>query len=118
MSKVHILVEVSIHEGKLDAFKALAEKMTAGTQSESGALGYEWYFSDDQKRCRLLETYADADALLAHFMGPVVQQFVPQMLQHSRVDGFEVYGDPGGNAAAMLGGFGAEIFQYWNGLQR
>lgn len=118
MSKVNILVELSIHEGKLDAFKALAEKMTAGTQSESGALGYEWYFSADQKRCRLLETYADADAVLAHFMGPVVQQLVPQMLQHSAVDRFEVYGDPGAKATAMLGGFGAEIFHYWNGVRR
>jgi len=55
---------------------------------------------------------------MAHFTGPVVQELVPKLIQHMRVDGFEVLGEAGPKAAAMLAGFGAEIFQRWQGLSR
>jgi len=64
----------------------------------------------------LIETYVDADALLAHFAGAAVQQGVPKMITTADVSGFQVYGDPGPKAKEMLGGFGAEIFSYWHGV--
>lgn len=115
---VYVLVELTIHEGMLDAFEGVAQQMIAGSQKEPGTLGYEWHLSEDRRRCRLLETYQDANALLAHFTGPVVQQLVPAVLQLSKVDRFEVYGDPGPQAASMLAGFGAAIFPRWHGLGR
>jgi quinol monooxygenase YgiN len=44
MSKqmVQFNVDLTINEGKLDAFRNIAEAMTAGTQKEPGALAYEW----------------------------------------------------------------------------
>src|SRR5579864_7858880 len=102
MSTVYFLVELTVHEGKLDEFKGIAQEMNAGSQSEPGTLGYEWYFSEDGKRCRLVETYATADDVQAHIAGPVVQQLVPKLLQQATLDRFEVYGDPGPKAAAML----------------
>lgn len=92
--------------------------MTAGSESEPGTLGYEWFFNPDATRCRLLETYVDADAVLAHFTGPVVGQLVPELAQLCRVDRFEIYGDPGAKVAQMAGGFGVQIFSYWAGLTR
>ena len=81
-------------------------------------LGYEWFASGDGKRFRLVETYANAGAVEAHFMGPVVQQWVPKLAAVCAVDGFEIYGDPGAAVAEMAGGFGAVIFQYWLGIDR
>ena len=115
---VHILVQLTIHDGQQDALRSVAQEMTAGSQAEAGTLGYEWYFSVDGKQCRLLETYADAGALLAHFNGPVVQQLVPKMLPYVSLDAFEVYGDPGAEAGAMLANFGARVFAHWRGLKR
>jgi hypothetical protein len=43
---------------------------------------------------------------------------VPKLIEQSRLDRFEVYGDPGVDAHAMLAGFGAEIFQSWHALSR
>jgi len=114
----HLLVELTIHNGQLDAFQSVAKEMIAGSQVEAGTLGYEWFLSSDRKRCRLLESYSSADALLAHFTGPVVQQLVPKMMQHVTLDRFEVYGDPGPKAAAMLANFGAQVFEHWEGLNR
>ncbi len=115
---VYILVEATINDGNLDALEGVVEEMLAGSQKETGTRGYEWHLSADRKRCRLLESYADANALLAHFKGPVVQQLVPKLLEHCKVDRFEVYGDPGAEARAMMAAFGTEIFDRWKGLGR
>lgn len=116
--RVYVLVELTVQEGKFADFENIAQHMTAGSQNEAGTLGYEWHLSRDRKRCRLLETYADANALLTHFQGPVVQQLVPKALESAAVDRFEVYGDPGAEATAMLANFGAQIFDHWRGLDR
>jgi quinol monooxygenase YgiN len=116
--KVYFKVSLKIHEGKLAAFEETAKTMVAATRKEPGALGYEWYFSGDRKSCRLIETYANADAALAHCNGPVVQELVPKLLALSDPDGFEVYGDPGPQVTAMLAGFGAALFAWRHGLER
>jgi len=117
MSKQVLLnVSLEIREGKLEAFQAIAKEMVEVSRKEPGTLGYEWYLSGDSKRCQLIETYVDADALLSHFAGPAVQQGVPKLITTADVSGFQVYGDPGPKAKEMLGGFGAEIFSYWHGV--
>lgn len=118
MSKqtVGLVVDLTIHEGKYDAFESLAQEMIAGSRKEPGTLGYEWYLSSDQRSCRLVESYKDADAVLTHFTGPVVQVMVPKLLEVSSLTGFEVHGDPGAKATEMLAGFGAQIFLPWHGL--
>ena len=115
---VYLLVEVTINDGQFDLFEGVAREMTAGSQKEPGTLGYEWFLSADHKRGRLIETYADANAVLAHFTGPVVQQLVPKALAHGRIDRFEVYGDAGPEAGAMIATLGAEFFAFWQGIGR
>lgn len=115
---VRFAVSLSIHEGKLDAFKSIAQELMAGTRTEAGSLGYDWYLSSDQKRCRVLETYADENAVLTHLTGPVVQTLVPKLLEVVSVNGFEVYGNPGGKASEMLAAWGAETFEFWDGLRK
>jgi quinol monooxygenase YgiN len=120
MSKqaVRFVVDLSIHEGKLDQFESIARSMIASTQAEPDALDYDWCFSNDHRRCRILETYVDANAVLAHMTGPAVQVFIPRMLEVSTISRFEVYGDPGPKAAKVLVGVGAEIFDIWDGIKR
>jgi quinol monooxygenase YgiN len=119
MSKtVRFAVNLTIHEGKFDEFTGIAQAMIASTRKEPGALGYDWYFSSDRKRCRLLETYTDAAAVQAHIAGHAVQDLVPKMLEVSTIAGFEVFGDPGPEAAKILTGLGAEIFPLWRGLEQ
>jgi quinol monooxygenase YgiN len=49
--RVRFNVDITINDGKLDAFQAIAQTMIAGTQKEPGALGYDWCLSADHKRC-------------------------------------------------------------------
>jgi len=116
-STVRFTVELTLHEGKFDEFTGIAQDMLACSKKEPGTLGYDWYFSEDRKQCRLLETYVDPNAMQAHMAGPAVQQGVPKLLQVSDISGFEVYGDPGA-AGDTLRGFGAQIFGLWRALGR
>ncbi|HXW93439.1 MAG TPA: antibiotic biosynthesis monooxygenase [Terriglobales bacterium] len=115
---VRLNVALTVNNGKQAAFEEIARAMLAGTRIEPGALAYDWHFSADRKRCRLVETYVNAEALVAHLKGPVVQQFVPRMVEVSKVDRFEVYGDPGPEGTQMLALFGADIFSDWQSLDR
>ena len=115
---VRLNVALTISDGELAAFEDIARTMIAGTRKEPGALAYDWHLSADRKHCRLVETYLNAEALVAHFKGPVVQQLVPQLVEVSSVDRFEVYGDPGPEGTRMLASFGAAIFLDWHSLDR
>jgi len=115
---VRFAVNLTVNEGKLEAFKRVAQELIAGTRTEAGSLGYDWYLSSDQKHCRVLETYADENAVLTHLKGPVVQRLVPKLLEVASVNGFEVYGNPGAKAAEMLATWGAATFEFWDGLKK
>jgi quinol monooxygenase YgiN len=117
-NQVHLNVALSINEGKFDAFQKTAQAMTAGTDQEKGAVTYHWYLSPDRKSCRLIETYRDADALLAHFKGEVVQKLVPQLLESTSLVNFEVCGQPDPEAAKMLTSMNAKMFSFWKGINR
>src|SRR5271168_3447917 len=112
---VRFTVDLTIHDGKLEEFQGIAQTLVAGSEKEPGTLGYDFCLSADRRRCRLLETYTDANAALAHLTGPVVRELVPKILGVASLNAFEVYGDPGPKAAQMLAGFGAEIFPLWRG---
>jgi quinol monooxygenase YgiN len=85
---VRFTVDLTIKEETFNEFEGIARAMIAGSQKEPGTLGYDFFLSGDRKRCRLAETYADADAVLAHFKGPVVQELVPKLLETSSLAGF------------------------------
>jgi quinol monooxygenase YgiN len=115
---VYFIVDLTIVEGRVDEFQAIAEEMVAGTQTEPGALGYEFYLDADRRQGRLIEIYSDSDAALAHCKGRVVQELVPKLLSVSSLAGFSVYGDLSAEAADVLTQGGAKLFQQWRGFNR
>ena len=117
-TRVYFHLTIKIHEGKVEAFRKIVDEMTALTKEEPGALGYEWYLSADDTSCRLVETYADQAAVMAHITGTAVRDVLPQLLQVSSITSFGVYGDPGAEAGASLTAAGAEVFQQIAGIVR
>lgn len=115
---IRLTVNVLVNEGQMDEFESIAQIMTAGSNSEPGTLGYEWFAGGDGRHFRLVEAYADASAVEAHFMGPVIQQLAPQLAAVSKTESIEFYGDPGPKVREMASGMGAVVFQYWIGMDR
>ena len=117
-SRIRLLVEFDIHEGKFADFQAVAKKMVEVSEAEPGTLAYHFLLAADRKRGRLVEGYTDAAAITAHFAGPAVQQLVPQMMQVATPTRMEIYGDPGPQVTAMAASFGAQVFTAWEGFDR
>jgi len=115
---VRFMVSFTINNGKAADFERVAREMTALTEAEPGTLAYDWFLSADRSQCRLYESYVDGNAVVAHLSGVVVQELVPKLLETSALSGFEVYGDPGPQAGAMLAALGAGVFQPWLSIAR
>ena len=73
---------------------------------------------NSRRTLALAQRASDANAVLAHFKGPAVQQFVPKLLESSSISSFEVYGDPGPEVTKMVAAFKAEIFLPRHGVSR
>jgi quinol monooxygenase YgiN len=116
--RIRLLVDFEIHEGKFSEFEAVAKQMVAVSEQESGTLAYQFVLSSDRKRCRLVEGYTDIAAIAAHFDGPAVTQFVPQLIEFCSPVRMEFYGYPGTHVTAMAAAFGAEVFTAWHGFDR
>ena len=117
-NRVRLLVDLKIHDGKLDEFEQIAKQMVAVSEQEPGTLGYNFLLSTDRASCRLVEGYTGVDAITAHFNGPAVLQLVPRMLQVATPTRMEIYGDPGPKVTTMAAAFGAQIFISYCGFDR
>jgi quinol monooxygenase YgiN len=51
----------NIANDKLGEFKELAQKAVVAVRGESGALQYDWFLSDDQTKCVVLEKYVNSE---------------------------------------------------------
>ena len=116
--RIRVMVDLEIQAGKLAEFEAIAQQMVAVSEQEPGTVGYHFLLSADHTRCRLVEGYADIAAITAHFDGPAVTQFVPQLVQVATPVRMEVYGYPGPRVTALAAAFGAEVFTAWQGFDR
>jgi quinol monooxygenase YgiN len=115
---VRLAINMMVNENQLEAFQSIAKSMTEACKAEPGTIGYEWFADRDGKRFRLMETYVDANAVVAHFQGSVVQEWLPKLAVHCTVEGVELYGNPGPKGTELALGLGAVIFPYRLGLDR
>jgi len=114
MEKIELsAVFPSIAAADLAEFKEVAAAALELTIPEPGALQYDWYFSEDETRCEVRETYADSDALLAH-MGNAGEK-VGRLIELG--GGFEVsvFGHPSAELAEAISVFNPTVYGYFQG---
>jgi len=78
----------TVHEGKLDEFKALGEQMVEKTRSEDDVVFYGFSFSGQRAHCR--EGYKSAGGILKHLEN--VDELLQQALKIANLDLLEVHG--------------------------
>ena len=92
MSEITLLVEIDIHEGKTEAFRAAVSALVASVQAnEPGALRYDFYISDDGRRDWNVEVFEDSEAVIAHMEN--VRDLLPELLATATFTRIEVLGD-------------------------
>ena len=77
-----------IHEGQVDAFKALCEQFVEKTATEDKVMFYGFSFDGDAAHCR--EGYQDADGILAHLDN--VGAILGEALKIADITRLEVHG--------------------------
>lgn len=111
------VLQVSVKDGQLDAFRSLMEEMVSATRNEDGALIYEWFISGDENDVHIYERYADSDAVLTH-LGNFGQNFANRFFALVEPTGFSVYGEPSEAAGQALGEAGAQVLGTFGGFAR
>jgi quinol monooxygenase YgiN len=110
-------VEISISAGKIDEFKQLATEIIKKVEAnEPNALSYEWFLSDDESKCYVVEIYKDSEAVMAH-LGNIGEMMGP-ILEIAPITRLEVYGSPSDELRQALEPLGAQYFEHWNGITR
>ena len=108
-------LQLSVREGQLDDAGRLMKEMVEATREESGALGYEWFLTEDGSACHINERYTDSDAVMAH-LGTFGSAFADRFLTCFEPTGLSVYGSPSPEARAALDGFGAAYLGEFGGF--
>ena len=116
-NEIQYTLEWTIKPGGLEAFKQIANKAIKLVQdNEPDMKGYQWYFNDDESKCYTAEWQLSSESLLAHLQN--VGDVLPELLGHSDITRFEVFGNPNSQALEALKGLGARVFKYFNGFTR
>ena len=111
-------LRVNINEGMLETFQSLMAEMVEATQAnEPDTLVYEWYFSDDNSACHIVEAYTDSAAAMVH-IGNFGANFAERFLTYCSPTEIFVYGTPSDEARAALDGFGATYMPSVGGFTR
>ena len=117
MPEVSYLVELTINDGEMEAFKDKAKGyITAVQQNEPGTTSYQWRIGEDGKRCLLHEVFESSEVLLAHLgnVGPSL----PDLLAIAPITRLEVFGTVSEDARAALASLGATHFPDFAGFTR
>ena len=116
-NEIQYTLEWTLKPGGLDAFKQLANKVIKQVHdNEPDMKGYQWYFNTDQSKCYTAEWQTSSESLLSHLQN--VSAVLPEILQHSDITRFEVFGNPNPQALEAVQGLGAKVFEYFDGFTR
>ena len=67
MNEIQATARILIHPGKLEEFKAIAEKcIQSAREKDPGTLQYDWFLNDEGTICTVCEKYQDSNSVLAH----------------------------------------------------
>ena len=98
---------------RLDEFKDLAARALELTRGEEATLQYDWYFSEDETKCVVRETYANSEAVLAHManMGDLIGQ-IAELGGGLEV---EAFGAPSAELLEAAASLGPTVYRFFQG---
>jgi len=112
------ILETEIGEGKLDDLKSLMTEMSENTKAnEPGTLNYEWFISEDNKKCYLFERYENSDAVLVH-LSSFMKIYAARFMEILKVKKFELFGNPSDAAKEKLNKMGVKYNIPFGGFVR
>jgi quinol monooxygenase YgiN len=103
----------NIAPGNLADFKELAARALELTSGEEATLQYDWFFSDDETKCVVRETYANSDAVLAHVAN--MGDLIGKLAELGGGLQIEAFGDPSPELLEAAAVFQPTVYRYFQG---
>lgn len=94
-------------------FKQLAGDLLELVATEPGTIQYDWFFSQDGRRCVVRETYASSDAVLEH-LGHV-GSMLGRLVELGGGFELEVFGAPSQDLTDAISAFNPNVYSYAQG---
>ena len=114
MNEIQVTARFTIHEGKLDDFKAVAAAcLQSVREKDTGTLQYDWFFNEDQTVCMVRERYKDSEAVLEHIAN--LGETFGALLGVSNIF-LEIYGTPSPALMKASEGLDSVVYSYFHGL--
>jgi len=115
METLRLIFRMRIHDGKLEAFKAVAAEILdiVIANGGDGTVDYDWFMNDDESECVVVETFADSEALLAH--ADRVNEPAVRMFGMCDLENLWLCGNPSPAVVEKTSAYGAGVYRY---LQR
>lgn len=114
MGELHGIARFTFHDGKVEEFKRLsAECMEIVRAKDTGTLGYDTYFNEDESKCVVHERFRDSQALIDHSEN--LAHLMEAILATATVEG-ELLGDPSDELRAKMAGSPVGLFTLYMSL--
>ena len=114
---IRAIAEVSIPEGKINEFKKMAAEIIDKVEAnEPNTLSYEWFLSNDESKCYVVQSYKDSEAVMAH-LGNIGDLSGP-LHEVAPLTGLMIFGSPSDELRQAIEHVGPKIFEHWNGVAR
>jgi quinol monooxygenase YgiN len=114
---IRATAEVSIPVGKINEFKKLAAEIIDKVETnEPNTLSYEYFLSDDESKCYVVQLYKDSEAVMAHLEN--IGDLAGPFHEVAPLTGLMIFGRPSDELREALEPVGAKIFEHWNGVTR
>ena len=116
-ASIVVLVESEVLPGRFEALRDVIDRVIAHcSQTEPGMLGYDWYVNADESECRVVETYADSDAVLFHFQN--YARFTEELATCRTMKRLQVLGEPSEALTTALAAMSPPVFRPFTGFVR
>ena len=113
--QIQVLIELTIADGKIEEFKsqmpAIIERVKT---NEPDMTGYQWYLSDDQTKCYVIEWLKSSQAWLTHLSN--VGTISPPLFAIAPITRFEIYGDIPKDVEDIVKPMGAVVYKHLAGF--
>ena len=100
---IYWVLELDVHAGGLESFRALMLEMVAAANREPGTLNYEWNISTDGRVCHIYVRYRNCAAVMDH-MASWDGNFSRRFTALATITRMSVYGAPDAQVKAALAG--------------
>ena len=112
-TELQAIVRFRFHNGDVEEFKRLsAQCMEIVRTQDTGTLGYDTFFNEDETECIVIERFRDSDALIQH--GENLAHMMDAIIATGSVSG-ELLGDLSAELRARFTGDGpVQLFTPWS----